>query len=140
MEIDQDLYEVINQDDGNILLKKRVKFERPRAGYGVLFDGLVSEMNSGRCFDFFNIFPTRETAKAHSERIKTLNAIALAVSLVEPDFVPDWRDGHLKYSFARRKDGMHWTCFNNNDPLKPVVSSKEKAGHVLELLDSWGVK
>ena len=137
--INEELYEKVEQDNGDILLKRKKvekEFERPKQGYSVFSGGQVCHGDwVEKCFKHFNFFPTKEAAEAHRENQRVFNAIGLACALVNPD--GDCGDYSVyQNTFGEwRSDGPT----EKAEPYLPRVSTREAAEKVCEVLTEWGL-
>ena len=135
--INEELYEKVEQDNGDILLKRKKvekEFERPKQGYSVFSNGNVYHRGWGGCFEHFNLFPTREAAEAHGENQRVFNAIGLACALVDPDGgCGDWS--------PYKDSGGRWqlSIIRKKETYLPRISTREAAEKVCEVLTEWGV-
>jgi len=135
--INEELYEKVEQDNGDILLKlKKVEKESVKPleeGYQVLTDGEASRFTYHDIGNF-NAFPAREAAQAHSKRQRVFNAIGQACALVDPN------GGCGDYSVYQNTFG-EWRSDDPAavDPYLPRVSTREAAEKVCEVLTEWGV-
>lgn len=152
-----DNYDKIEQDNGDILLKKKaVDLDwMPEIGDKLFYvdcDGAIeyedytASITEDLIFDFNVGYASEDQAEKAAELMRRSNAYIRACLLVDPDFVPnfetDWGVESAFYSIHYRyKDSKHCICPRSllND-CSAYVSTREKAEEVIKLLVKWGVK
>lgn len=114
--------------------------ERPSWGYHITGSGIVefSSMSIASLYTFFNFFDSDSFAKRHRDNIRIQNALATAVEMVEPDFVPSPNEERFVfgYDYEHTKWERYFTYTND---FAPCVSNASAADRVIEILDKWGV-
>ena len=103
-------------------------------------------MRDNECYENFNCFETEELATKASVMMTRNNAIIMACSIVDPDFVPDYLSGNQEhYSFyylnpSLGHDGSWCKSVAYQGNRGPCVSTQEKWEEAAALLKEWGVE
>jgi hypothetical protein len=113
--------------------------------------GVAKERHNNRkfddsCFNSFNCYETEELATKAAKYMKRNNAIIMACSIVDPDFVPDYLSGNQEHHSFEYKNthlgydekwGARASYFVN---CGPCVSTEAKWEEAAALLKEWGVE
>ena len=89
-------------------------------------------------FEIGNYFPTEARAEQVAEKMRMLLRLEQLHDMLCPDYVPDWKDGRLKYrvyfSHFQGKYGVN--CSNNiEDSCVVVFDTNENAEKAAEILN-----
>jgi hypothetical protein len=139
------------QDDLALLLKKGKRF-KPEFGQEYWYVDATGQTNlngwsdSGfdeHVWDNFNCYETEELAAKASKDMKRNNAITMACSIADPDFVPDYLSGnqeHWGFEYINPSmghDGEWGPHSHFSDNRGPCVSTYDKWEEAAALLAEW---
>lgn len=139
------------KEDGTIVLtpiKPKEEYNYVITGGGVISEVYTplslyhNRLVSKEYNDNFNVYSTKRMAEKAARIQRLSNAVTLACLLVDPDFVPDWRDRkQVKYSIYYNNDTRKSSVVSNKSIQRACayVSSDEHAREVINLLNRWGV-
>lgn len=89
---------------------------------------------------YHNVYQTANQAEKASFLTRQSNRIIQACINFDPDFLPDWTDGSLKYSVWYRHGTNYWevTSVKKVDSCPAYVSTNEIARSICDLFNEEG--
>jgi hypothetical protein len=97
-------------------------------------------------YENFNMYETEELATKAAKYMKRNNAIIMACSIVDPNFVPDYLSGnqrHYTFYYSAPQMGFigGWSSLSSiGNNYGPCVSTIEKWEEAAALLKEWGIE
>jgi hypothetical protein len=142
------------QDDLAVLMKRGKRF-KPATDikyYLVKGDGVVTNTDNNNLrsdryyYGNFNCYETEELAIKAAVMMKRNNAIIMACSIVDPEFIPDYLSGnqrHYTFYYSAPQMGFigGWSSLSSiGNNYGPCVSTIEKWEEAAALLTEWGIE